>query len=200
MFLTIHENNDLYRGYLSRGDRLGRWYTNSPSTASTYGIVSHFKTNRDLFILNLGDKKIISFLRNLFCLYVDELKVATINVFDDAIKVKSDGTIERNTSYVADTHILNSLLYSRRKGRLPKIFDGFGADELSTELPGIKHHWEICLFEPYEIRHIHDDFDYDKARIARLLIERKASISKLTRKKKEKPCYDQNDVSRKLCF
>ena len=91
---------------------------------------------------------------------VEETKVTNVGVFDTVTKTRSDGKLECNTSYIGDTHVLNSLLYFRKKGWLSLYFDGFGAGELLTELLCVTHHWVVCLFNPmYSL--VPDEFYFD---------------------------------------
>jgi len=191
MFSNISTEHILYRGYLS-GDLpgegvSGRWYTNSAKSASEYGIVATFSVSRNLTILNIADSRTVRLLRTLFQIYIKETNATDISVFDEVIKTRPDGKTERNTNYVGDTHVLNSLLYFRKKGWLSPYFDGFGARELPTELPGVTHHWEVCLFDPQNVvNYIDEEKNYNKEHIARLRMERKAAIAKKDRKKSQK--------------
>jgi len=205
MFSNISTKNILYRGYLPGEGISGKWYTNSEKSASEYGIVASFSVLRNLTILNIADRRTVGLLRILFQRYIKETNATDIRVFDEVIKTRPDGKTERNTNYVGDTHVLNSLLYFREKGWLSLYFDGFGSRELPTELPGVTHHWEVCLFDPQDVvKYVDEEKNYNKEHIARLRMERKAAIAKKDRKKFQKQIKEIKEVKevtpKKLSF
>jgi hypothetical protein len=174
----------VFRGYLSpehAPDCTGLWYTNEPKTASIYGHVGIYQTITPcLPILNLGNASVVSLLRLLFAhLSLMKKKASLLNVFDSAIHSLSDGQTERNSSFLEDTIIVDSLLFARSTGLIDCRIGGFGAGVLSTQCLNTTHHFEVCFFSPRQcISYVDSVMNDDLQHIKRLCMERQSALDK----------------------